>query len=587
MWRLILTYTIWHHFQASAKVDGSGTQGGGFNRGINAMVNLPVIDGKLAVRIVGTDEHTSGWIDRIVESNFPLPTNPQPQCAPFAGCNRGDVTAVPASKVIKDVNDVDVKGGRVSIRYQATDQLSVTGSAFYQTIDQDGLSYYDSPPGTEAHYQPFDVPEPFSDTFRLYNGVIEYAAPAVTVTSATSYWTRSQSQTQDISETMQTTFGLPAYDVADGGVGPVGITEIDGTKQFSEEIRLTSAAPGPFQWLVGGFYADYRYTQDQFSLADGFAPLFGTNDLFTGHFTDHIKQTAEFGEASYSLADGLKGTVGLRHYSYKQTGTQTVSGIVESSLTPETTDVAARDSGVNPKFTLSYDFDRNLMVYGTVAKGFRPGAGNAPVPVTGTDSCLAQLQTLGRTQGPSQYDPDTVWSYELGEKATLADQRVTVNSAIYHERWNNVQQNVALSCGFGFIGNVGTASVWGGETEINLKLTRQWTLSQSAGYTHAILTRTAPGTGLESGSELLDVPKYTASTSLTFNQPLGGFDFVARASNVAVGSSHDLTYVENTLPAYEQAALSNTRNYALNIPSLNRVATNQPRTVGVTFEVHY
>jgi outer membrane receptor protein involved in Fe transport len=79
-----------------------------------------------------------------------------------------------------------------------------------------------------------------------------------------------------------------------------------------------------------------------------------------------------------------------------------------------------------------------------------------------------------------------------------------------------------------------------------------------------------------------------------------------------VGPSEDLTFFLNNLPGYDianfrvglvqsgwsaflfvdnltnkQAFLSNTTNYALNIPSLNRVATNQPRTIGLSFEIKH
>ena len=598
-----------HEFAASAQVDGSDTQGGGFNHGVNAMINVPLIDGKLAVRVVATDEHTSGWIDRIVLGNFPLPTNLQPQCEPFAGCTRGNLAGTTVLKDYHDVNDEDLKGVRASVRYQPIDQLTWTATAFYQSIAQDGLGYYDNPPGTEAHYQPFNVAEPFGDTFRMYNVVGELALSPFTVTSATSYWTRSQSQTQDISETMQTLFDLPAYGVAQGGVGAVGITEVDYTKQLSEEVRLTSNGDAALQWLIGGFYSNYTYAQDQYSLAAGFVPVFGTDNLITMYQYNHLKQTAEFGEVSYRITDSLKATVGARHYSYTQEGSVTSSGIV-ATPTPTTVDVAAENSGINPKFTLAYNVDPDFMVYGTAAKGFRPGAGNTPVPPT--PSCLAGLEALGKTTAPTQYDPDTVWNYELGEKATLLDKRLTVNAAIYYERWNKVQQSVELSCGFGYIDNVGAAAIRGGELEVNFKLSPEWEVDQTAGYTHAVLTSTEPGTGLEVGSKLFNVPTYSVSTSLVYTHPVGPFNLIGRASNVHVGSQTVQSYFVENLPGYdianvrvglaadhwsaylyvnnltnEHAELSDAHNYALNIPSLDRVATNQPRTTGISLEYRY
>ena len=609
--KLVTNQPDLHDIHVSGKVDASDTQGGGFNRGINGMLNLPLIDGTLALRLVGTDEYTSGWIDRIVLTNFPFPANPQPQCGGFTGCTRGNVLAAPVAQDFHNVNDEDVKGGRGSLRYQANDQFSITASGFYQTINQGGLDYFDNPPGTEAHYQPFDVPEPFYDTFRLFNLVAEYAFPAFTVTSATSDWSRTQSQSQDASETVQTTFDFPSFYINQGGAGPVSVIEVDATKQFSEEMRLASTGDTRIQWLVGGFYSTYTYGQLQTNPGPGIEAAFGTPNLLVIQVANRLKQTAAFGEASYKITEALKATLGLRRYSYSQDGSVTESGALSGSSTPVTSPQGAEDSGVNPKFTLSYDLVQDLLVYGTAAKGFRPGDGNTPVPVTGADSCLSGLQALGKTAAPLEYGPDTVWSYELGEKATLLDRRFTINSAIYYERWNKVQQLILLPCGFGYTDNVGTAAVRGAEVEINAKLSPSWELAQSGGYTHAVLTATEQGTALSPGQTLPNVPSFTASTSLVFNHPVGNYTFVARASNVIVGSSQVQTYFLNSLPGYDivkariglmgdawssflfvdnltnkQAFLNDTNNYFSDIPSLNRVATNQPRTVGLTFELH-
>jgi outer membrane receptor protein involved in Fe transport len=190
------------------------------------------------------------------------------------------------------------------------------------------------------------------------------------------------------------------------------VTEVDWTKQFSEEIRLTSKGDAPFQWLIGGFYSNYTYTQFQYNSGSQINTLFGTPNLFTLFLTNNLKQVAAFGEASYKVTDQLKATVGLRRYSYSQNNDTTLSGALAPTLNPETTITSADNSGLNPKFTLSSDFNPDLMVYGTVAKGFRPGNGNQPIPVSGPISCLPDLMAIGRTEAPSQYNPDSLWSYD-------------------------------------------------------------------------------------------------------------------------------------------------------------------------------
>lgn len=153
----------------------------------------------------------------------------------------------------------------------------------------------------------------------------------------------------------------------------------------------------------------------------------------------------------------------------------------------------------------------------------------------------------------------------------------------------------------------------GGEVEIQAKLTPDWTLTQSGGYTHAIFTSSEAGTGVLPGDTLQHVPAYTATTSLVFSRPItGDYDLIARASNVIVASSKAQTYFLTTLPGYDivkarigvvndrwsgflyvdnptnrAAFLDNVQNYLLNIPSLNRVSTNQPRTVGLSLDYSF
>src|ERR1700678_1931174 len=67
--RLITNQPNLSQFQTTAQTVLSGTEGGGFNHKDNLMVNLPLIDDTLAIRLVGTEDYTSGWIDRRSEEH--------------------------------------------------------------------------------------------------------------------------------------------------------------------------------------------------------------------------------------------------------------------------------------------------------------------------------------------------------------------------------------------------------------------------------------------------------------------------------------------------------------------------------------
>ncbi len=610
--KLITNEPALNQLAASGQVSGSGTRGaGGPNYAVNAMVNLPLVENSVALRLVGTDKYIAGWIDRVVLNPFPLETG--------GGTTRGDVLAAPVSQRARDVNGERIKGVRASVLFQFGDRLTVTPTVLYQRIGQGAPSTIDNPPGNQqAHYQPFDIAEPFHDTFTLYSLPMKLHLNGVDVSFSSSRWTRNAQQVQDISEPMQALFGFPSFYTADGGIGGGSLTYTDTTRQQSEELRFASNGDSPFQWLFGGFYSDFKSNSQFYSLYAGFAPLFGTDDLGIITQPIYLKQHAVFGEASYRLTSRLKATVGLRDYSYKTSETTVESGLSTAAGGPDNITVgsAASASGLNPKFNLAYTVTDDLLVYGTAAKGFRPGAGNQPVPLTGPPQCLTgpgNLNSLGLNDVPRKFDPDTVWSYELGEKARVADRRIVINGDVYYEKWSKVQQQVSLSCGFFFTANASDATVYGSELEIAAKVAPEWTLNQSLAYTHATFDRAAAGTGISAGEKLLNVPGFTATTSIVYRRPLTDrFSLVARGSYSYVGPMQDLTYVRNDLPGY---SLVNTRlgldshslgvflfvdnltdrfvylgdAYALSaqVASLNRVVTNQPRTIGLDVQYRY
>ncbi|HLY56524.1 MAG TPA: TonB-dependent receptor plug domain-containing protein, partial [Stellaceae bacterium] len=140
-------------FDATVQTIDSGAVGGGFNHGENVMLNLPLVDGVLALRVVGSEAYTSGWIDRIVlaPGDFPLAID--------GGAARGNVQAAPVAADHKDVNDEELLGTRVSLAWKATDRLTITPAIFWQRTTQDGPSLFDSNPGTPAHYEVYDIAE--------------------------------------------------------------------------------------------------------------------------------------------------------------------------------------------------------------------------------------------------------------------------------------------------------------------------------------------------------------------------------------------------------------------------------------------
>ncbi|HEX4239882.1 MAG TPA: TonB-dependent receptor [Steroidobacteraceae bacterium] len=608
-------------FGLSAEVVPSYTDGAGFNRGENAMVNVPFADGTAALRVVASELHNSGWIDRIViaEPGFPLETNQLTK--------RGNVLAAPVANDYRHVNDEELKAFRASILWKPLDQLTITPFVMYQRISQNGLDQIDSDPGTDAHYQPFDDREPYTDRFSLASLNVQYGLPWFDVTSNTSRWDRHATYNQDGTEEFQWAFSTPSallpFYVSQGGIGATSPTPVedDRSDQTSEELRLTSKGNGPVTWLVGFFYSKFGSCYCTMVLIPGAAPGFGTQNAFTEYQNTYISQNAAFGEVSYQWTDSLKSTVGLRRYNYHTTVDAAVSGFVSPSGSDDFLHLTSpeRNQGVNPKLDLSYQPNKDLLLYGTVSKGFRPGGGNQPVPTTGLlgSVCEADLQanhgTASFVQAPLAFGPDSVWSYELGEKTRLWEQRVTLNSALYFEKWNGTQQTIPLACGYNYTDNSGTAHVYGAEVELTALVLPGLIFSANGAYTHATFVVGSLEAGITPGTRVQAVPEHTASFSLAYRHDLvDGLVFASRLENDFVGRRTDATYTINDLDGYdltnmrvgverdhwsamlfahnltnERVILDNAFQLNINIPTFNRAVLSQPLTLGLDLSYHY
>ncbi len=588
----------------------SGTVHGGPNGTGKVMVNFPLVTDKLALRIVGTEGYVSGWTDRYVVNPFPNAIDPGPACPGWPGCVRGDVTAH-VTQTIPDVNWEWQQSARASLLAKPIPDLSIDTSFMFQRITMGGYNDYDQSPGDSylGHFQPFNIHEPFSDRFDLVSSTWNYDLDFATLTSATSYWTRRESQTQDLAESIYNLFQYFGF----SGVPhtPVTLTETDPSHQFSEEIRLASSGEGRLKWLIGAFYSQlesiYNDTNEDALLAGfstGGAAANPLGIIYNSYNPFHISQYAFFGEASYRLTDSVRLTAGLRYFSYSTSVQEQQSGIgtFYGNAIPQVASYTESASGITPKFNVSWEPDHDLTVYATAAKGFRPGGVNLPIP-----------PQIGCALSTEVYGPDTAWDYELGEKARMFDSRLSVNADVYYITWSNIQQLINQPCGYPLTTNAGSAKSYGPEFELNAKLTPELTLTISAAYTHATLTSvntlvTAAAPSLVPGAAILNIPRYTESTSLAYKRPLNdAYDFFARVTNSLVGPSVDTSYTREDLQSYDligarcgvqgdhwsgtffidnltnkHAELSiNTTSFGWVTPSLTRVATNLPLTVGV------
>jgi outer membrane receptor protein involved in Fe transport len=493
----------------------------------------------------------------------------------------------------------------------------------YQKITQGGLNQIDTNPGTDAHYQPFDSGEGISDKIDLGSISIKYRADGFDVISTTARWKRQETLVEDGNEELQWALSKPAailpFYISQGGFGPLDPdVETDESDQTSEELRIASNGDSAFKWLAGYFYSDFHSSTDLNIGWPGALGAFGTSNAFQQQQPISILQNAAFGEISYNITSQLKATAGIRRFSFISELSNFESGAISATggNTVEATHSSEKDQGVDPKYDLSYEVNKQLLLYATAAKGFRPGGGNQVVPTSGLVNCEPGLQQVFNTTSfvpsPLTFKPDHLWSYEVGQKFESSDRRISINAAEYFEHWSAVQQSVPLTCGFVFTANAGDAHIYGTELEIDAALAPGLVLSLAGGYTHGRFV-TAGFNGLEilTGDQLQNIPETTTSQSLTYRRPLSDdLTLVARVENNYVGSRIDVSYSVNQVPSYDiangrvgvemghlvtslfvnnltnkRAIIDNVFQYNINLPTYSRATINQPLTAGI--EVAY
>ncbi|MFI4890028.1 MAG: TonB-dependent receptor [Steroidobacterales bacterium] len=601
-------------FEGSVQGTLSDTQGGGGNYSGNLMLNLPI--GKtLALRVVAGDTYRSGWIDLVTLNPFPVS---------LATSSFGSLTGAPVQSVIRNANDERLTSARGELLFQPIDDLSVLFTAVTQHMALGGYDLLDSTPTSafpgpvyDAHYQAFPLREGIHDDVHIYGLDINANLDFADLTSATSYFDRLGWQTQDSSVSL--------YWSNHGSTPLVSVpySEVDPSRQFTQEIRLTSHDTGPLHWVAGAFYSSlhsvWQEESSNLAVASAATP---DGSYFTSYNPYKVTQTALFADGSYKFDNHWKLAAGVRWYTYKSQQDEFSWGVDAPYASPAvapTLITKASNQGYNPRVNLSYEPNKDLNLYATVSKGFRPGGANQILDTAPPVNCQAGSLTFG---------PDSAWNYEIGEKAKAFDNWLTVNGDFYYIKWLGVQQVLTLPCGYQYYNNAGDGRAFGPEFEINAKLSEYWTVSFNGAYTDSKLTSPnasytsfltsvavqpngkSPACGSASSCEapIMNVVKDTASLTLTYSTAvMGDYQLTASASDSFTGTSHDVAYYfDYQLPSYSIAnarltlahsnwsanlfvdnltnkvalMTANNTSFQFNIPQVVRYSTNQPRTFG-------
>ena len=440
----------------------------------------------------------------------------------------------------------------------------------------------------------------------------------------------------------------------------------DHFKKNSQEVRISSPGTAPLRF-VGGLFYQYQsndihqdYKIANLGPAVSVNGLPGTLWLTEQHRID--RDYAAFGELSYDLTPTIKLTAGGRLFRYdnsligffgfgRNPGSQFTASPSNAAYSSRTgviqcftqsgkrlTDVKGTSaavllpgvvpgspctnlgvwngSGVDPvkaagdgvtyRFNATWKPQQDLMFYGTVSRGFRPGG-------------------INRRGDFGPYQPDYLTNYEIGFKTTLADGVIRLNGAVYLQDWKNFQFSYLGPNSFTVIVNGPTARIKGFDLDATINL-NPLTINFAGAYADAKLRNnlckaidptfacTGAGNSVDAptGTRLPITPQWKMSGTARYAFPIGEAKGYAQANGTWQGRSTsdlrvDFAKAIGDLPAFGQVNLAlgaNWKGYMMELfvqnvtdergqltrsiacgqcTSRPYILPNQPRTIGLRF----
>jgi iron complex outermembrane recepter protein len=352
---------------------------------------------------------------------------------------------------IEDGNDQDLVNVRAKVLWQISDQFSADGMVvLHRNESKLGLGYENPDRTVTIAVDRSRVLIPKDFEYDLYNLNLVYDFGGAQLLSATTYIDHHHQYPFSYIGGPQTFYegGLEGTD-----------KRFSKAKQVTEELRLSSSGEGPLSWTVGAFYK---------SLDNQLEALYDT--LFAGtlfpeaYYLDRgeSESYALFADVGYDITERIEVGAGVRYFEEDQT---TFDGTLEESDTFDS---------VDPRVYASFKLAANVNLYASAAKGFRSGGFN-------------------RGELPN-YEPESLWSYEVGLKGQSADGRIGFEGAVYYSDYSDMLRRGLVLVPEAqpqfqqLTSNIGTVEVKGVEGGVTLRATEHLTLNATAAYIDSEIT---------------------------------------------------------------------------------------------------
>jgi iron complex outermembrane recepter protein len=296
--------------------------------------------------------------------------------------------------------------------------------------------------------------------------------------------------------------------------------------QFSQEFRAAGDIGDNVNYVAGlyYFYSSYDLRQDTDVNLVPIAPR-----SFSQQRASHNAQSyAVFADVDWQITDQLRLSVGGRYTSDRKK-------LENNFLNPQppggtvTFPTNAADSWqeFTPKVSVDYKITDDILTYASYSRGYRSGGFN------GRSSTAISSVT--------PYEPEFVTSIEAGVKTSWFDNRLILNAAAFHTKYDDKQEEIVVPTPGGanpqetLVSNAASATIQGLEFEANAVPVENLTLRAALGLLDAeydeFPSRDAAGNPIDlSDLTLRRTPEVTGSIGGDYEIPTSIGDFTLAAS---------------------------------------------------------
>ncbi|MBP7336572.1 TonB-dependent receptor, partial [Niveispirillum sp.] len=407
-------------YGGSVEAQAGAVKDGNTARRINGTVNLPLVEDRIGIRVAAGYENTGGWIDSSATGD--------------SNVNAARIFTI-RGKLLAEIND----------------SLQASLMVLHQDQKQDYQNYGRNRQ-TSSPLATFNNPN-----YDLVNAVVRWDLGWASLLNSFGYQNAQNSTMTDLSSVYVPL--LPLLGFPRGFITSVGLGSTSDIDIFTDELRLASAPGGALEWTVGLYGRQLDRTGVSRTVtAPGTAPF----DLISATANSKSKAGAVFGELAWHASEDVTVTGGLRYF-YEE---RDLTAISASFGSPATNNNNGDFSSVNPRVNVSYKYSQEGLVYASAAKGFRSGGFNSAA-----------------TGGPPNYDPEDLWTYELGARHQLLDQRLSFDAAVYYNDWTGVQSSFfPVGAAIGYITNGGKVQGWGVDASVTARPITGLTLNATYGW---------------------------------------------------------------------------------------------------------